>query len=203
VRARSNIGVTLALAVVHGARAAEPSDYVLMPGVVYGERAIDVKAGSFSGPGDRNSAGSVALEYSPTNYWVTELYDAYARSGGMGTKFDAIVLTEGAGPRTSADTEAVNFLSAAARGGSILAALGAGEKALGCAGLLKGRRVSAPAEARRELQSLGAECIGDPVVVDGSTITAGSVDDIPASFRALLKALDASELKPAPSATRR
>lgn len=90
MRARSNIGVTLALALAHGARAAEPSDYVLMPGVVYGERAIDVKAGSFSGPGDRNSAGSVALEYSPTNYWVTELYDAYARSGGMGTKFDAI-----------------------------------------------------------------------------------------------------------------
>ena len=119
------------------------------------------------------------------------------------TKFDSIVLTEGAVPRTSADTEAANFLSAAARGGSILAALGAGERALGCSGLLKGRRVSAPAEARRELQSFGAECIGDPVVVDGSIITAGSVDDIPAFFRTLLTALNASESKPAPSATRR
>ncbi|HEX4585610.1 MAG TPA: hypothetical protein VH183_12335 [Burkholderiaceae bacterium] len=90
MRLPSSIGVTVALALAHPARAAEPSDYVLMPGVVQGERAIDLKAGSFSGPGPRNSAASIAFEYSPTSYWVTELYDAFARSGGTGTKFDAI-----------------------------------------------------------------------------------------------------------------
>jgi hypothetical protein len=90
VRLRPSIGVTVALALARTAHAAEPSDYVLLPGVVYGERAIDTKMGSFSGPGPRDSAGSVALEYSPTSYWVTELYDAYARSGAAGTKFDAI-----------------------------------------------------------------------------------------------------------------
>jgi hypothetical protein len=90
VRLRSSIGVTVGLALAQSARAAEPSDYVLLPGVEYGERAIDLKAGSFSSPGPRDSAGSVALEYAPTTYWVTELYSAYARSGGTGTKFDAI-----------------------------------------------------------------------------------------------------------------
>ena len=124
-------------------------------------------------------------------------------AAATGTKFDAVVLTEGAAPRTSADSEAIGFLSAASRGGAILAALGSGEKALGCAGLLKGRRVSAGADSRRELQSLGAECVAEPVVVDGSIITAGSVDDIPPFFRALKTALDASEAQPAASATRR
>jgi hypothetical protein len=90
VRLRSSLGAAVALVLAPCVRAAEPSDYVLLPSVVYGERAIDLKAGSFSGPGPRNSAGSVAFEYSPTNYWVTELYAAFARSGGMGTKFDAI-----------------------------------------------------------------------------------------------------------------
>lgn len=116
-------------------------------------------------------------------------------------KFDAIVLTEGAAPKSSSDAEAIDFLSTAARGGAILAALGAGERALACAGLLKGRRVSASAEARRELQSLGAECISEPVVIDGSLITAASVDDIPSFFRALLTTLDPSGSKSA--ATRR
>jgi hypothetical protein len=90
VRLRPTIGVAVALALARGAGAAEPSDYVLMPNVEYGERAIDLKAGSLSGPGPRNSAGSIAFEYAPTTYWVTELYDAFARSGGTGTKFDAI-----------------------------------------------------------------------------------------------------------------
>jgi hypothetical protein len=90
VRLRCVIGVAVGIALTQRVGAAEPSDYVLLPGVVYGERAIDLKAGSFSGPGPRNSAGSIAFEYSPTTYWVTELYDAFARSGGTGTKFDAI-----------------------------------------------------------------------------------------------------------------
>jgi len=81
---------TVALVLAQGARAAEPSDYVLAPNVVYGEREIDLKAGSFSGPGPRDSAGSVALGLSPTTYWLTELYAAYARPRGAGTRFDAI-----------------------------------------------------------------------------------------------------------------
>jgi protease I len=124
-------------------------------------------------------------------------------AAATGTKFDAIVLTEGAAPRTPADVDAVGFLTAASSAGAILGALGAGEKALGCAGLLQGRHVSAEADACRELQPFGAECIAEPVVIDGSIITAGSVNDIPPFFRALLTALEASKSKPAPSATRR
>jgi len=117
--------------------------------------------------------------------------------------FDAIVLTQGAPPTSSSDTEAIGFLTGAARAGAILAALGRGERALAYAGLLKGRRVSATAEARRDLQSLGAECLSEPVVVDGGLITAGSIDDLPTFFRALLTALDPSDSKSSPSATRR
>lgn len=90
MRLRSSIGVAVGLALAPCAHGAEPADYVLVPGVEYGERAIDIKAGSFSGPGPRDSAASVAFEYAPTTYWVTELYDEYARSGGTGTKFDGI-----------------------------------------------------------------------------------------------------------------
>jgi hypothetical protein len=93
VRLPPGLGVALALvlaAVTTRTRAVEPADYVLTPGVVYGERAIDTKIGTASGPGPRDSAGSVAFEYSPTSWWVTELYAEYARAGGTGTQFDGI-----------------------------------------------------------------------------------------------------------------
>lgn len=118
-------------------------------------------------------------------------------------KFDAIVLTEGAPPKSSSDTEAIAFLTSAARAGAILAALGTGEQALASAGFLKARRVSATPETQRELQASGAECLSEAVVVDGTIITAGSINDIPSFFRALLTALDPSDSKSAPSATRR
>jgi len=37
-------------------------------------------------------------------------------------KFDAVILTEGAPPRSSSDTDAISFLTGAARGGAIMAA---------------------------------------------------------------------------------
>ena len=91
MRVRSVLWAAAALALVPAARAAEPSDYVLLPTVVEGERAIEIKAGSFSGPGARDSAASISLEYAPTSWWVTELYDAWARDDtATGTHFDAI-----------------------------------------------------------------------------------------------------------------
>ena len=90
MRLRLALGAAACLALGSSARAAEPSDYVLMPGVVYGERAIDMKFGSFSGPGPRDSAGSVAGEYSPTNWWVTELYADFASDSLAASRFDGI-----------------------------------------------------------------------------------------------------------------
>jgi len=110
-------------------------------------------------------------------------------------KFDAIVLPEGAAPNSSNETRTVEFLTAASRGGAIMAALSTGVMALGSAGLLKGRRVSASAETRPQLQAFGADCIAEPVVVDGRMITARSVDDIPAFFRALLAAIDPDSVR--------
>ncbi len=82
------VAFAAACVLTQAARAAEPNDYILVPTVVYGERAVEIKAGSFSGPGPRDSATALSFEYSPTAWWVTEVYVTYARSGGTGTRFD-------------------------------------------------------------------------------------------------------------------
>jgi hypothetical protein len=68
---------------------AEPSDYVLLPHVVQGERALELKIGSASGPGERETVGSISFEYAPTPIWVTEVYAQFARLGSERVKYDA------------------------------------------------------------------------------------------------------------------
>jgi protease I len=96
-----------------------------------------------------------------------------------------------------------NVSTAAERGTDFDVIIGAGERALGVSGILKGRRVSAVAEMRSELHAFGAECIDAPVMIDGSMITARSVEDIPAFFRALLTALETADPKFGHAASRR
>jgi len=69
---------------------AEPNDYVLLPAVVQGERALELKLGSADGPGPRDSAGSVSLEYAPTDWWATEFYVQFHHSGPDRTGYDAV-----------------------------------------------------------------------------------------------------------------
>lgn len=70
--------------------AAGPADYVVTPGVEYGEREIDFKFGSFKrSDEDRLSAASIGFGYGATQRWFTELYLKYNREGGSGTQFDA------------------------------------------------------------------------------------------------------------------
>ncbi len=72
------------------AASADPADYVLTPLVVAGERELDMTFGSADGPGARTSAGSVALAYSPTGFWASEVYAHFARSPSAGTGFDGV-----------------------------------------------------------------------------------------------------------------
>jgi hypothetical protein len=80
-----------ALALVEAPAAlAEPSDYVLTPAVVEGERAIELKLGDAGGRVPRETVGSLSLEYSPTAFWTTEVYAQFAHSTGQATRFDAV-----------------------------------------------------------------------------------------------------------------
>ena len=68
-----------------------PSDYVYVPGVEYGEREIDFKAGSWKlrdAPA-RESAASLGLGLGATQWWFTEAYLKYAKVSGERTKYDA------------------------------------------------------------------------------------------------------------------
>jgi hypothetical protein len=73
------------------AASAGPSDYVYVPGVEYGEREIDFKAGSWKLPGEpgRESAASLGLGFGVTTWWFTEAYLKYAKGPGERTRYDA------------------------------------------------------------------------------------------------------------------
>lgn len=78
----------LGLAAHASAVAADPDDYVATPGVEYGEREIELRAGSATPTGDgRHSAASLAFGYGVTPRWFTEVYGKWNR--GDATRFDA------------------------------------------------------------------------------------------------------------------
>lgn len=91
-------------------------------------------------------------------------------------EFDAVVLPGG----MAGDESGRAFVSAAGRQGAILAAISSGSEFLAAAGRPKGLAAAAP------------EAEDGAVVVDGRTITARSVDDVPAFFKALSAALEAA-----------
>lgn len=83
--------VALALVAASRLAAADPADYVSTPAVEFGERELEFRYGSASGPGDsRTDAGSVALGYGATQWWFTEVYVKFERSGGETAHFDAV-----------------------------------------------------------------------------------------------------------------
>jgi hypothetical protein len=74
-------------ALVH---AADPDEYVVMPGVEYGEREIELRLGTATKSGEpRESAGSIAFGYGATTWWFTEVYAKFNREGGQSTRLDA------------------------------------------------------------------------------------------------------------------
>jgi hypothetical protein len=86
---RCKVATIIAALTASAGASAEPSDYVLLPSLVQGERALELKLGSASGPGPRESVGSVSFEYAPTAFWVTEVYAQFARLNSQSVHFDA------------------------------------------------------------------------------------------------------------------
>ena len=70
---------------------AGPSDYIYVPSVEYGEREIDLKAGSWKLRDEpvRQSAASVGFGYGATEWWFTEAYVKYQKETGGRTRYDA------------------------------------------------------------------------------------------------------------------
>jgi hypothetical protein len=71
--------------------AAGPSDYVYTPNVEYGEREIDLKAGSWKLRDEpvRESAASIGVGYGATTWWFTEAYLKYEKASGERARYDA------------------------------------------------------------------------------------------------------------------
>jgi len=70
---------------------AGPSDYVILPGVEYGEREIDLKYGTAKpaqGEG-RISAGSLGFGLGATPWWFTEVYAKFQEAPFDKTRYDA------------------------------------------------------------------------------------------------------------------
>lgn len=70
---------------------AGPSDYIYVPSVEYGEREIDLKAGSWKLRDEpvRQSAASVGFGYGATQWWFTEAYVKYEKETGGRARYDA------------------------------------------------------------------------------------------------------------------
>ena len=68
---------------------AGPADYVYTPTVEKGEKEIDFKFGTADNS-PRNSAASLGFGYGANDWWFTELYVKYAKTGGDHAKYDAV-----------------------------------------------------------------------------------------------------------------
>lgn len=89
--ARCALLAGLALVAASRLAAADPADYVSTPAVEFGERELEFRYGSASGPGGvRTDAGSIALGYGATPWWFTEAYAKFERNGGESAHVDAI-----------------------------------------------------------------------------------------------------------------
>ncbi|MHB8495736.1 MAG: hypothetical protein ACYC9Z_09095 [Casimicrobiaceae bacterium] len=70
---------------------ADPDDYVATPAVEYGERELELFAGTATKGGqDRARASSLAFGYGVTQWWFTEVSARVNRFGGASTHFDAV-----------------------------------------------------------------------------------------------------------------
>jgi len=67
---------------------AGPADYVYTPNVEQGEKEIDFKFGT-ADSAPRQSLASLGLGYGANDWWFTEVYLKYAKTGGDSVKYDA------------------------------------------------------------------------------------------------------------------
>ncbi|HSY26131.1 MAG TPA: hypothetical protein VK832_01390 [Burkholderiaceae bacterium] len=83
----------LLLLMVTNHASADPDDSIFTTYSENGERQIDFRMGAINQSGQATqSASTVGYGYGVTDYWFSELYIGYVRSGSGGTDFDSAAL---------------------------------------------------------------------------------------------------------------
>ena len=68
---------------------AGPADYVFTPTVDYGEKEIDLKAGSADAHDGRDNAATLGFGYGVTPFWFTEAYGVWEDNPHAGARLQA------------------------------------------------------------------------------------------------------------------
>lgn len=105
-------------------------------------------------------------------------------------EFDAVIIPGGMAPDTMrTNLKTVRFVQDAMARGILVAAVCHGPQVLIEGDLLKGKRVTGFKAIRKDIQNAGADCLDQPLVVDGNLITSRRPGDLPIFTTAILKRL--------------
>ncbi len=84
---------SLAIIVISNPAQADPDDSIFTTYSENGQRQLDFKIGSFNQQGQPSQgAGTLGLGYGLTDYWFSELYVSYAKTGSASIEFDSAAL---------------------------------------------------------------------------------------------------------------
>jgi len=91
MRTPARLAAALALGLPFASQA-DPNEYIQVPAVEYGERELELKAGTWKLRGDdpvRQSAAALSFGYGATPWWFTEVYANYLKESPDSFKYDA------------------------------------------------------------------------------------------------------------------
>lgn len=105
-------------------------------------------------------------------------------------EYDAVVIPGGYSPdHLRTEQPVVDFVSAMARGGKVIAAVCHGPQLLIEAEAVKGKTLTSWPSVKTDLKNAGATWVDKEVAVDGKLITSRKPDDLPAFTDAIKKQL--------------
>ncbi len=105
--------------------------------------------------------------------------------------FDAVIIPGGdAISDMCSMPEVVSFLWVVNEAGKVIAAISEGPRLLKAANIVKGRRMTSPAELAGELEAAGAFWTDEPVVKDENLITARKTSDLPRFNKRIVETLN-------------
>lgn len=105
--------------------------------------------------------------------------------------FDAVIIPGGSAINEMCTMPGIiSFLWVINKAGKLIAAISEGPRLLRSANVLKGRRVTSPAELAEELEKAGAVWLDEPVVRDGNLVTARKTSDLPRFNKKIVEILN-------------
>jgi len=111
----------------------------------------------------------------------------YSAEEALGRDFDALIVPgDWAADRMRCNISFLSLIRQQHQKGKLLISVSEGHSVLISAQVLKGHRVSALPELRRDVENAGANVAGEPVCTDKTLITARDTDDLPALMREII-----------------